>query len=108
MINRCAFPACILEEHETGEHKFGRPQKPCGTLRLVSEFVYSRFRCETCPDYKGMPLHVAEGFYVDELGFGWALCVPCAIAHRVKEPEPLTMKTLNLTCIRGGRKAARL
>jgi hypothetical protein len=74
---RCFFPNCVLEEHETGEHKFGRPEKPWGELRLILTAcpVY------TTPKLGPCDLHFptrAVAFYADMLGFGWALCVECA------------------------------
>jgi hypothetical protein len=68
VINRCPFPLCINEEHETGPHKFGRPRQPMGTLRLVQEFCYRGISCDLHPDCR------AEAFYADMFGFGWALC----------------------------------
>ena len=83
---RCCYPGCVLEEHETGDHKFGRPEKPWGALRLIQTF------CEICT--AGGPvrcdLHFsvrAFAFYADMLGFGWALCADCARAFTTEDTK---------------------
>ena len=79
---RCPFPNCVLEEHETGEHRLGRPEKPWGTLRVLETLtgMYANSpRCDLEPEIAHHDR--AQGFYVDQLGFGWALCVKCATKH---------------------------
>jgi hypothetical protein len=86
-MKRCPYPLCIRAEDHDGDHKFGRPKLPIGVLRLVQEFNYaapsgSSYRglaCDMHADCPVPPAHPrAEGFYADEFGFGWALCVACA------------------------------
>lgn len=77
-LKRCPYPLCIQFEHEEGPHKFGRPQLPAGELRLVQEFSSRGTRCDTHATACGFWACVAEGFYIDMLGCGWALCAACA------------------------------
>lgn len=115
-MSRCCYPGCYLDEHEDGDHKLGRPEKPWGEIRLVQEFVFVHMRCETCEPYLGIPLHAAAGFYADMLGFGWALCDECRAKFttsttedtKAGEPEldsapPLHASVVNIC--KGRRKA---
>lgn len=106
---RCSFPNCVLEEHLEGDHKFGRPEKPWGSLRQAQLFDAvltsgGPIHCDYCWPERGYTLRAdsarvyawrAVGFYIDMLGFGWALCAECArkftaeIATAAKE-EPET------------------
>jgi hypothetical protein len=76
---RCSYPNCVLEEHLEGDHRFGRPQKPWGTLRLVAHLAGMYQNSPRC-DFEPLPgKHCRPtAFYCDMLGFGWALCAECA------------------------------
>lgn len=85
-MSKCPYPDCFLEEHESGDHQLGRPPLPRGSLRCVHEYSHrcGTMRCDfgmQGPWEKGFSsdsFHgAAVGFYVDMLGFGWALCYRC-------------------------------
>jgi hypothetical protein len=72
-LKRCPYPLCILaEDHDGEDHKFGRPKRPAGELRFTQEFTSRGLHCDLHAE------RIAEAFYVDSFGFGWALCVGCA------------------------------
>jgi hypothetical protein len=88
---RCSYPNCVLEEHLEGDHKLDRPDKPWGTLRQTQTFegtcTGGVLRCDYCapelgqsrpPDRAQHWVWRAVAFYIDMLGFGWALCAECA------------------------------
>jgi hypothetical protein len=89
-LARCFYPNCVLEEHETGDHKFGRPEKPWGDLRQLQAFdavltAGGCVRCDYCASDQKVLRHWSKAsvwravaFYADMLGFGWALCADCA------------------------------
>lgn len=85
---KCCYPNCYLEDEHEGDHRFGRPEKPWGALRLLQEFKFAHIRCETCEPYLGIPRHAATAFYADMLGFGWALCNECARQFTSVDPQP--------------------
>lgn len=101
---RCSYPHCVLEEHDEGAHRFGRPEKPAGLLRLVQGFegtcTNNRVPCDLCKAnalvtpgcvsevYRSTAVPIfrpaAQALYCDEFGFGWALCCACYTAHHLE------------------------
>jgi hypothetical protein len=75
----CPYPGCTLDNEHDGDHRIARPQVPAGELRLLQKFEGCTFvnYCDLNPDELHRDHLVAEAFYVDELGFGWALCRNC-------------------------------
>jgi hypothetical protein len=110
----------VREEHETGDHKFGRPEKPWGALRLVQKFSiaeeHAPVDCELCSPLPGksddrrviadVPHSLslwygaektpykpfATAFYADMLGFGWALCSECSKKFTTEDTSPAEVK----------------
>lgn len=75
-VDKCPFPGCNLREHDEGDHDFCRPNRPVGEIRKTQIF---RTDIVTCDLEKDGRLHApARAFFVDALGFGWALCGRCA------------------------------
>lgn len=76
---RCCFPNCVLEEHEDGDHRFGRPEKPWGELRQLQAFQPAYTWDIPCDAEPTLFSHsVAIALYSDMMGFGWMLCLDCA------------------------------